>query len=329
MKKKYLPIFIVLFILAALLFRPASAKDYQGPINGCLQTIEMQVNKLPDWEKGFSLAKLNLDSLEQALANTSREIQEERKQNPNYTVEIKLYSATGRRMKELEGIKNDLKDYMQKLNDDYYDMNDAISKGRNIVINNIAKAMAKYFTKMGKPDITNLDVSGEKKDAITLGNNFKNIKNMNQLMNWNRKEFNRSKAIYQKAITMVNSLKPIDNKMNEILKKYANLSKVVSESEQINIPNVTGTWIALAPESAADGGRCIVQVATIGEKFHATCSYTCHGKQYSWTMDGKIDRQGKVAVVMTHSSAGKIPYTFQLSADGKKFSGSDINWVRP
>jgi hypothetical protein len=45
-------------------------------------------------------------------------------------------------------------------------------------------------------------------------------------------------------------------------------------------------------------------------------------------MDGTIDRQGKVAVVMTHSYAGKIPYTFQLSRDGKRFSGTDIHWVR-
>jgi hypothetical protein len=89
--------------------------------------------------------------------------------------------------------------------------------------------------------------------------------------------------------------------------------------------DVSGTWTVLGGD--ADGVQ-VASVTTNGERFHATSSYTVRGKPYRWTMDGTIDRQGKVAVVMTHSYAGKIPYTFQLSRDGKRFSGTDIHWVR-
>lgn len=227
MKNKFLALPVFVFVLTAFLFLFASARDYQGSINNYLNNIENQVNKLPDWETSFSLAKSNLESLEQALINISREIQEERKDNPGYTVEIKLYSATGKRLKELEEIKNTIGDYLKKLNGDYQDMNEALSKGKTIAINNIGKSIAKYFKKVGTPKITDLDVSGEKKDAQTLENNFKNLKDMKQAIQWNRDEFNRVKAIYQKAIKMVEALKPIDNKMNEILKKHGNLGKVV------------------------------------------------------------------------------------------------------
>lgn len=326
MKKRYLPFFISLFTFIALLFSFASARDYQGPINGYLQTIETQVNKLPNWETGFSLAKSNLDSLEQALANTSKEIQEERKQNPKYTVNIKLYSATGKRLKELEEIKNTIGDYMKKLNGDYQDMNKALSKGKNIAINNIAKSTIKYFKRIGKPEIADLDVSGEKKDAKTLENNFKNIKNMNQLMDWNREEFNRSKLIYAEAIKMVNSLKPIDNKMNEILKKYANLGKVVSESEQIDIPNIAGTW----SETLGGIGEMLT-ISQNGSNLQVEGSFTYKGVLCQYHGTGTINGNSvEHSVVYSRlypgwdsRAGGKL--VLELSPDGKRMTGKWYN----
>ena len=92
-------------------------------------------------------------------------------------------------------------------------------------------------------------------------------------------------------------------------------------------PNATGTWDGSGGD-CDNAGRYVVQVTTSGETFHATCSYTNHGQPYSWTMDGKIDPQGKVDAIMNHSYAGKIPAAFQLSSDGKRISGGTWNWVR-
>lgn len=91
-----------------------------------------------------------------------------------------------------------------------------------------------------------------------------------------------------------------------------------------------GTWTVWAP-GAADGGKHLMQITAKDGKFHATSSYTVKGKPYSWTMDGTISRSGKVDVVMTHSAAGEIKVSFQLSADGKSFQGGggDLYWIRP
>lgn len=90
--------------------------------------------------------------------------------------------------------------------------------------------------------------------------------------------------------------------------------------------DINGTWTAFG---ASDGGTSVVRITTNGEKFHATSSYTNQGKSFSWTMDGTIDPRGKVDAVLIHSAATeKRHYTFQLSTDGKRFSGADVNWVR-
>lgn len=90
-------------------------------------------------------------------------------------------------------------------------------------------------------------------------------------------------------------------------------------------PNVNGKWII---HGATTDDLHWTQVTATGGKFHATSSYSVGGTPYSWTMDGTIDRDGKVNVIMTHSYAGKIPYSFQLSKDGKTFTGNDIHWTR-
>lgn len=223
-KNRYL-IFLISFLFL-LSLQSSFAIDYQTTVNGYLKTIEQQVNKMPGWESSFSLAKSNLISLEEALSRISRDIEEKRKQDPGYNVNIRLYSATGKRLKELENIKNELLDYMKKLNSDHQNMSDALSKGSSTILNNIMKSMIKYSIRIGKPDIMDLDVSGEKKDTETLQENIKSIKNMNEMMDLNRGEFNRIKQMCENVIKIIEALKPIDQKMNEILEKYKNLGKI-------------------------------------------------------------------------------------------------------
>ncbi|MBI2252156.1 MAG: hypothetical protein HYU63_05385 [Armatimonadetes bacterium] len=341
MKKKLLPFFTLLFFLTAFLLCFAFSRDYQSSVNSYLQNIENNVNKLPDWETGFSLAKSNLESLEQALANISIEIKEERKQNPNYTVDIKLYSATGKRLKELEEIKNDLGDYLRKLNSDYQDMNEAQNKGRTITINNIAKSIIKYFKKVGTPKITDLDVSAERKDAQTLENNFKNIKSYDQLVLWNREEFKRSKVIYEKAIKIVEALKPIDRKMNEILKKYENFGKVLQvilsgdfsgefhgrlSTGQININitgnSITGSWNGHFSSSNGSGpisgrwnGTYNPESGILKGQLSGTCKFKL--KENGSVINYSISGNWKGKVIGTNKIQG--------SWEGKETSGTEFD----
>ena len=90
-------------------------------------------------------------------------------------------------------------------------------------------------------------------------------------------------------------------------------------------PNVNGDWRIFGGDA---DGISLTHVTVKGTVFRATCSYTVRGTPYSWVMNGTISQSGEVVVGMTHSYAGKIPYSFKLSPDGKKFIGADIHWER-
>lgn len=92
------------------------------------------------------------------------------------------------------------------------------------------------------------------------------------------------------------------------------------------VVNVNGVWEALNP---ASDGRCFIKISTVGQQFNATCDYVSKGKPYHWKMTGTITAEGKVVATMIHSADPKpSTYKFQLSPDGKKFTGMIGTWVR-
>lgn len=90
-----------------------------------------------------------------------------------------------------------------------------------------------------------------------------------------------------------------------------------------------GVWTAFCGVGNCDGGKHLVTVTTDGERFRATASYTNHGKPHSWVMTGTISRTGKVHAKYVHSNHTSLPdVEFQLSSDGKTFSGGGWHLVR-
>ncbi|MFH1454590.1 MAG: hypothetical protein ABIH00_11525 [Armatimonadota bacterium] len=226
-------ILFLLCVFISLTVQSAFSYDYQTEVNRYLTVIGQNVNELPDWEAGFERAANNIESFEECLHNISMDINEKRNTNPGYTVKIIFYNPVDERYKQLEENLNELKDYMRDLNNKYNDLNEADINNKERVLNNTAKAMTKWAEKIGKPDITDLDFSEEKKDAKILEEDFNNINNIPEAMEKIKKEYERVKPIAERTLEMLRKLKPLNSRMKEILDKYKDLGKPPKQSDHV------------------------------------------------------------------------------------------------
>lgn len=154
---------VLLCLLFTVLYGRVFAVNYQTEVNRYLSAIKQNINQKPDWQKGFALAKKNIENLELCLHNMRMEAQEKRKTDPKYIIQVSFYNPVAEKMNALIKSGKKVSDYMTELQNNYTEMNEANYENKMRALSNMAKSMTKWSLRIGSPDITDLDISEEKK----------------------------------------------------------------------------------------------------------------------------------------------------------------------
>jgi|GEM_PF-4596360 len=217
MRRKNILIYaLLLCFFFASASQKVSAVNYQTEINRYLNAVKQNINQKTNWQKGFSLAQKNIESLELCLHNMQADTQWQQK-----NIKILLYNPIQEKMDSLIKSGDKVAAYMKELQNNYAEMNKANYENKMRVLSNIGKSMTKWSLRIGEPDITDLDISEEKKDAQMLTKDINGINDIPQMMNYNRKEYGRMSVVLHKIMDMLTQLEPMNKRLNEVIKKYS------------------------------------------------------------------------------------------------------------
>lgn len=138
-KKNILAYLLLLCLLFAVISQKAFAVNYQTEANRYLSAIKQNINQKTNWQKGFALAKKNIENLELCLHNMQTDAQWQKK-----NIKISFYNLIQEKIDSLIKSGDKVASYMTELQNNYAEMNEANYENKMRVLSNMAKSMTKW-----------------------------------------------------------------------------------------------------------------------------------------------------------------------------------------